>query len=218
MRGQLPAGRPAHREAADDATGLVNGVASFDVGEGLETIHLASEFVRAAVTAIQVCRTMASAGTKSPESFSRPSTKASSVNFSASAMAPDVEPMLAGPAGFERRRHHQAVRMGLSHRSSRRSQRTTNPVCVVQGALPSRSERARSLPCLSSVRATATCLRVVELIVGQGVANRVVVDLDVRKEIDQASLALEGGANTVVVGRLSIFLPRALTFCCNSSR
>ncbi len=54
MRGHVPGGRAAHREAhLDDAIGI-DGVAALHVVDRLEAIGLAGEFARVAVASVQV--------------------------------------------------------------------------------------------------------------------------------------------------------------------
>ncbi len=207
MRGQLPAGRPAHREAADDATGLVNGIACFDAGQRLQAVDLAGELVGAAVAAIQV-QNDGVGGDELAGRFFPAIHKGQFRQLFASAMAPDVEPMLAGQAGLERRRHHQAVRL---HRAIdlRDVAAHDQPGLRRPGRLALAQRAGPVGALLEQVASHRYLLEVVELIVGQGVANRVVVDLDVRKEIDQASLALEGGAQSVAAQTVD-FLAQSL--------
>ena len=140
--GEVPAGRPAHREAADHHAVVVDGVVLLDAVHRLERIDFAGEFVGAAVAAVEA----QDEGAGRRELGVRFLAAVDEIQFGqvlAAAVAPEIETVLFGRARLERRRDDQPV--GLDGAVDARDVAApTSPVAVVQGALPSRSASARS--------------------------------------------------------------------------
>src|ERR1051326_5748660 len=189
MSADMPCRRAAHREAAHADAIFVDGIMFADVFQGFECIDFADEFIGFAVTAIWMENERVGGSELAAIAFAV-GDETKFAEFGIAAMIPEIETMLVIGRRIERGRNDEAVGLnGVVHFGF------VAPDDKAGSGIPRHlafSERAGAFGSLSEEFARGgKIVGAVENVVVERVANGVIVDLDIRQEIEKSGLGLE---------------------------
>ena len=195
MDGEVPGRRPAHREAADHDAVFVDGVVLLYAVHRLEGINFAGELVGAAVAAVEA----QDEGAGRHELGVRLLAAVDEIQFGqvlTAAVAPKVEAVFVEGVRPEGRRHDQPVRLdgavdaGDVAAGDESRGRGPGRLAVAQRLGP-------LVPLFQKRFGRSDFSEIIKLVIVQGVADGVVIDLHVRQQVEQGGLVFQGGAEVV---------------------